>query len=450
MRRRWTRTALFALLVACSSSTNTTAPSDGGADASDASQADAEDATGAGDGGRDVGGGGSDSGGADAGPACLPVVNAPNHRYVSTTGKDTDDGSPAHPWATITHAATVAKPGDTLHVLAGTYAENVVTASSGTAQARIRFVSDCRWGARIAPSGSTKPVWFNGSSPSGDYVDIVGFEVDGTKSAAAVGIQDEGSFSRTLGNHVHDIPAPTGCTDGNGGAGIDDADYSATDDDMIGNVVHDIGGASIGTCVHSVIQGLYHSNLRGHIQNNIVFHVAAFGIHMWHAANNVVVTNNTVFNNGWYDGSGYVGGGIIVGDGDSPGGVTNDDTTVSNNIVYKNGGVGIRDEGAVGPGNRYLSNLVLGNGVDVMVQTGVVSGTVAKDPLFVDYKPLGGGDYHLAAGSPAIDAGTTTCAANTASCAPADDYDGGGRPVGPAWDIGAYERGAAAKGWSWY
>ena len=52
----------------------------------------------------------------------------------------------------------------------------------------------------------------------------------------------------------------------------------------------------------------------------------------------------------------------------------------------------------------------------------------AADPL-VD---TAGGDYRLAPGSEAIDAGTATGA-------PDHDYDGAPRPQGAAHDIGAYE-----------
>jgi hypothetical protein len=426
---------------------------DGGqsTDASDAARG--EDA-GAPDGPRSLDGASAEASGDGGVAMCLPASIGATDFFVSTSGSDGSDGSAGHPWATISHAATVVGPGATVHVLAGTYRENVVTRCNGNASARIRFISECRWAARIAPSGSTSPVWLNGQGGTppleGNYVDIIGFEIDGSAGSAAVGIENLGSYARSLGNHVHHIPAPTGCTDGNGGAGIDDANYGAQDDDIVGNLVHDIGGASIGSCVHGVIHGVYHSNLRGHVQNNVVYHVEGYGVHLWHAANNVVVTNNTVFNNGWFDGNGYVGGGIIIADGDSPGGVVNDDTTVSNNIVYKNGGVGLYEYGAVGMSNRYLNNLIFGNGDDAIFIYGASMNGVSADPLFVDFKPLGGGDYRLMTASPAVDVGTTACAPSTQGCAPALDFAGGSRAVDPRIDLGAFERGAPPAGWSWY
>jgi hypothetical protein len=60
------------------------------------------------------------------------------------------------------------------------------------------------------------------------------------------------------------------------------------------------------------------------------------------------------------------------------------------------------------------------------------------DPLFVNPSvDPAVADFHLKAGSPAIDAGTTVGA-------PAIDFDGNPRPAGAGIDIGAYEYGAGS------
>ncbi|MGD0114135.1 MAG: hypothetical protein ABSD48_19935 [Armatimonadota bacterium] len=71
-----------------------------------------------------------------------------------------------------------------------------------------------------------------------DYVDIEGFDIS---DDASVGIANQGSYVRILGNHVHNIPALG--TGTNGGADIVNGNYKAHDSDIIGNVVHDIGDA---------------------------------------------------------------------------------------------------------------------------------------------------------------------------------------------------------------
>ena len=54
------------------------------------------------------------------------------------------------------------------------------------------------------------------------------------------------------------------------------------------------------------------------------------------------------------------------------------------------------------------------------------------DGPYLTLADTAGGDYHLAAGSEAIDAGT-------AEDAPDHDIDGAVRPQGAAHDVGAYE-----------
>jgi parallel beta-helix repeat protein len=254
----------------------------------------------------------------------------------------------------------------------------------------------------------------------GDYVDIIGFDISG---AGSLGIMNLGSHVRIIGNHVHDIPARSGCVDGMGGAGIDNGEYAAHDNEVIANRVHDVGNyASPCSSVH----GIYHSNKRGAIYNNVVYRNQGWGIHLWHAATDVIVSNNDVFDNGY--------GGIVVGAGDSPGGVTNDNTVVVNNIVVHNGNYGIEEYGRTGLHNHYLNNLLHGNqrAPFRLLNNSKGLNTVQADPSFVDYKADGSGDYHLRFASPAIDAGTN-------QGAPQTDFDGNNRPVGKGWDIGAYE-----------
>src|SRR5262249_55280207 len=165
-----------------------------------------------------------------------------------------NDGSAARPFATIQHAAEVLLPGATVHVAPGIYdySTTILTRVSGTATARIRFVSDTRWGAQIRSSADV--VWRNDA----DYVDIVAFDISGDGED---GIDNNGSFVRIIGNHVHDIQGPCGA----GGAGIVNAYYPAHDSDIIGNIVHGMGNADCRS------HGIYHANLRGHIWNNIVY-----------------------------------------------------------------------------------------------------------------------------------------------------------------------------------
>ena len=354
--------------------------------------------------------------------------------YVSPVGSDGNDGSQQHPWQTIQHAAAAAQAGATVHVAAGTYSGAITTQINGTASARIRFISDAQWGAVIRAS-SVDIVWTN----LADYVDIEGFDIAGSTANTCEGIINYASYVRIIGNHVHDVGHDaTACQYG---AGIVNHDNRAgQDDDVIGNVVHDIGDPSH---ANSLQHGIYHANLRGHIQNNLVYRCAGWGIHLWHAANQVTISNNTVFNNAY--------GGLLIGDGDDTGGfppgVVNDYTVVTNNLVYRNGlqpgasGFGIEEYGNTGTHNQYLNNLVYQNGPsNWRLQNGVTdTGSIGADPQFLNYQTDGSGDYHLAATSPAFNAGT-------AVAAPSLDINGAPRVPG-SLDIGAYQSNSAPGTW---
>lgn len=273
--------------------------------------------------------------------------------YVSPSGSDRANGSKAHPWKTLEKAAERVMPGSTVHVMAGLYTSDgeLKTTASGIAGYRIRYVSDEKWGAKLRSSkNGHSAVWWN----LGSYVDIEGFDISGS---GAVGIYNTGSFTRIIGNHVHDIPAP-GCP-ANGSAGIHDGNYAGSDDDVTGNTVNDIGDPRA-LCMR--VHGIYHANLRGKITGNVVYHNQGWGIHLWHAASGVTITDNEVYDNSY--------GGIVVGADavDFPGRLGSDDySIVSNNKVYRNGwlegaqGFGIEEYGSVGDHNRFENNIVYEN-----------------------------------------------------------------------------------------
>lgn len=340
----------------------------------------------------------------------LATTIALRHYYVSPAGSDTNGGSLQHPWQTIQRAAAVAQTGATVHVAAGNYSGPITTETNGTATARIRFVSEPQWGAVIRAAG-VDIVWKN----LADYVDIEGFDIGGSTANTCNGIINYASYVRIVGNNVHDVGHDTtACIYGSGI--VNHNNRAGRDNDVIGNVVHDIGDFRL---TKQYRHGIYHANLRGHIWNNLVYHCEGWGIHLWHAANQVTISNNTVFNNAY--------GGILIGDGDDPGGfpagVVNDYTLVSNNIVYRNGlqpgasGYGIEEYGLTGRNNQYLNNLVYQNGPkDWRLQNGNEAvATIRADPQFVNYQPDGSGDYRLRPTSPGFNAATNIGAPQSVS-----------------------------------
>lgn len=321
-------------------------------------------------------------------------------RYVSTTGNDLNDGSKNRPWATITRAGSVSAPGTTIHVAPGIYAETVVTLVSGTSAARIIYISDRTLGAIIQPASASVFTWRN----TGDYSDIVGFEIAGT---LCNGIGLGGSFQRAISNEVHNSAA--GCNgNNNGGSGINDFNYSSQENEIIGNFVHDVGISDLacGPPPHNFVQGIYQSNAGGHIDHNIAANNCGWGIHLWHAATRAIITNNTVVSNR--------AGGIVIGSGDSPCTSTgcpggNDFTIVRNNVIAFNGGWGLhesgQDPGQTGIHNVYSNNLGFQNALGDFLLAHNLACTnciLGKDPRFVS---VSSGDYRLRSDSPAIGAG---------------------------------------------
>jgi hypothetical protein len=380
-------------------------------------------------GGANDGSGSNTEGSQAAQPQLLATVATASvaELYVATTGSDTNSGSASAPLKTIAKASQLAQPGTVVHVAPGTYAGGFKTVANGTATARIRYQSDTRWGARIVPpaSSATDNAWDN----RGNYVDIVGFDIDGSAvqqgTAWTTGIYNGGSNDTIANNHVHHI-SKAACTAGGGGIGVDSY-YGGVNASVDGNVIHDIGPA-----VCADMHGIYFST-NGVVRNNLVYAVSETGIRLWHDANRVTVVNNTLFNTNT---------GISVGGGDyyhtaGP----SDYNRVSNNIVYDNRSYGVIETGATGSHNVYANNLLAKNGVAPWrLQNGLLaSGTVSADPAFVNYVRTGGGNYHLSSASPAIDRGNATGA-------PLTDLDGAKRPSGATFDIGAYEFGAAGSG----
>src|SRR5260370_8116475 len=160
------------------------------------------------------------------------IENNTNNIYVSPAGNDTNNGSRISPFATINKAASVATAGTTVHMLPGIYTQPVMVKNSGTAKARIAFVSDVKWGAKIKTTGSSD-IW----TTEPDYINIIGFNMTSTQPSPA--ITNRGSYLRTISNYVHDIPG--GPCDDIGCTGIDDQNYSAHDNDLIGNDVPHVG-----------------------------------------------------------------------------------------------------------------------------------------------------------------------------------------------------------------
>ncbi len=410
-----------------------------------------------------------------------------NTYYVAPDGVDAiPGGTSAQPWRTLQFAVDHVAPGDTILVRGGTYVGCRIQRSGASAA----------WITLQAAPGAH--VLVNAPGPDnkhGSNVEVETWDGDGTVSywviaglevanAPSWGIDlrgNEDHFSHHItvrGNIVHHNGLSTGRT------GI----FTA--------FVHHVlieGNESYSNGEH----GIYCSNSGDYptIRGNTLHHNANCGLHMNGDAsmgNDGVISHGLVERNVIYE-NGTGGSGINMD------GVTH--TVVRNNLLYNNHASGISlyqiDGGSGSQNNRVLNNTIVvpadgrwainipdtndtGNQVYnniiysyhpwrgcILIPTPGLAGfqsdyNVVMDRFSTDggdtriglaaWQALGydahsfiaapaqlfvdpaGGDYRLKPGSPAINAGVALPDVP-------DDLTGQPRPIGPAFDIGAYEFG---------
>jgi len=385
-------------------------------------------------------------------------------------GDDGNDGSIELPWATLQHAAGEVVAGDTVLVRGGSYDGGHFT-TSGTAAAPIRLAA---FPGETAVVDGDNPVTPDGINLEGaDHLIVEGLTVTGATRAGIRAVLCEGVTIR--GN----------VADGNGRWGI----FTGFCDDLLieGNV----------TSNSAEEHGIYVSNSgdRPVIRRNLVFANAANGIHMNGDASqggdgvisDAVVEENVIFANGADGGSGINCDGVetsilrnnLVYDAHAggislyriDGGAPSTGNQVLNNTVHVAAdgrwGLTVRDAST---GNTVRNNTFWSDhgfrgamSVDADCLPGFTSDYNAVEDRFTtddgssvltlaqwqaatgqdlhsfvaspaELYVLPGSDYHLAADSPAIDAGVILPAVTR-------DLDGFPRPLGPTHDIGAYEAG---------
>ena len=278
-------------------------------------------------------------------------------------------------------------------------------------------------------------------------VRIAGSDVSCPKGSGTSGciVATSGSAVQILGNNIHDNGLPTS---------TNTESYQAMY--LLGTTGVEIGWNKIGNTNGCNAISAYSTSGMQHsisIHDNYIHDTRCGAIELGTvdpSQGGVTIYNNILVNSGkgpapsgGFEDFGYSA--IHVGGGSSS------PVEAYNNTIYSSGTIGgpnagsVRAFGAINltnnaiyllSGQEYISsdsslswvtgsnNLFFGAGAPL----GIFSNSVAGDPMFTS---LANSDFHLLAGSPAIDSGSVVQLGA--------DYDGVPRPQGAGYDIGAYE-----------
>ncbi len=422
------------------------------------------------------------------------TVRGGNIYFVGTNGNDSGNGSFSSPWRTIVKAKSTIAPGDIAYVMNGVtqttvddYTADVSIQSGGTAAKPLALVAypgatvtigtnSATYGLRTPAISGAKDYWvlaglqFRGGTAI-DLVGVSGWRVVGNDFSCPTGSGQTACFHTDTttnlafyGNYVHDVGDQAGSIDK-----YYHAVYFTTNSNHI-----DVGWNTVvpnpnGSTTSGGCRAIQFYSTGGadqfdlHVHDNLIHDAICDGINFSTVnadKGTVEAYNNVIYHVGTgpdpYDGSSNYSC-IVVGSSGSP----STPADLYNNTLYDCGSAGSESSGAFSlnaktrlrnnivdvTGSEYYlapysgttcttlsgsNNLWYGNGAG----SSCTSANLSANPTFTN---LGGKDFHLQAGSPAIDAGTTISNLLT-------DMDGIHRPQGKGYDVGAYESFAGSGG----
>ncbi len=404
----------------------------------------------------------------------VSTVEAAGTFYVATNGNDsTGTGTQAKPWKTIQKAADSVGTGSTVLIQPGTYRDAVYISIEATSANPVVFRGNGAGVIIDADGVDRDAVYIEASS----YVTWENIRI---QEAPRAGLRVSVSDHVTIRNNVFANNARWGLftdfsddllIEGNEsfGATIEHGIYFSNSGDrptIRGNVIHDnyanglhmngdIYSGGDGIITSAVVEGnyIYNNGVGGGsginmdgvqsstVRNNVIFNTHASGISMYQIDGGICSRNNKVYHNTI----------VVASDGRWAINIPNTGCTgnkLFSNILYSNHGY----RGAI----NVVSGAQSGFESDYNILEGVFTTNDGDSILsFTQWKALGydthskvstpsalfinpASNFHLKAGSPAIDAGLTLASVKK-------DFDGNVRPQGTSSDAGAFESASCSR-----
>jgi hypothetical protein len=358
--------------------------------------------------------------------------------YLSTTGSDSNSCSQAQseatPKKTINNAISCLSAGSTLLIRNGTYTTQnqlpgIPSGTSWTSPVTIAAYPGDQPVLKTGQSGYDV-IQFIGNS----YIILDGLIIDGSGGNNGITIDYSSSGTSSTAHHIRVTNSEVRNAP-NQGIYVGAGSYGGYNE-FINLKIHHNG-------TDSLRHGMYVTASNNLIERCEVYNNSGYGLHLYDEGGFKQVNNNTVrlnrlYNNGQWglilsSGTGNMAynnimwsngqGGINI----QYGNVRN--TQVYNNTIYNSSPYGLYI-GSSSSNATVRNNIVYQSGGIQNQGVGtVLSNDLTTDPKFVN---PAGADFHLQAGSPAINAGTAVGIVTT-------DFDGLPRPQDTFVDIGAYE-----------
>jgi parallel beta-helix repeat protein len=359
-------------------------------------------------------------------------INISTFYIDRNTGSDANTGlSETTAFFSVPRCASIVKPGDSCVVKNGTYTENILVTTSGTATARITFRNYLNHRPILSFTDTTVYARFGMAhadvynQPSA-YITVEGFEIangryDGANFVAGTELIFRNNHFRNnigfgLSGRGYRVTLERNLFVGNGTTTAYEAiQLGGQENKIINNIFQGTGGAGLNLVARpfdgvAFSDPLFFEFTNNLIANNTFVNNGGAGVLLWQT-NGGAVSNNRIYNNIFYNNCQTCASAVHAVELYF---VDRTGNEINNNLFFSaaSGPVPIKETGPISP-NCYTE-----------------SNNLNAIPLFVN---VSAENFRLQSSSPAIDRGFNLLPSVLT------DFDGTPRPRGAGFDIGAFE-----------